>query len=154
MPFPPLGFVIVCTTASIDATIDITPHDTLPRFRIHLRHCMQLFKKMTMNKVVVSAAVLAAGLSAVAAQGTVVGAAEPGTMDDTFTIPFADFRADTKATQDAGCGSTFAGCHGKFTQLSHEVAGKVTVLDDCTFRIEGWQFDGKGPAVEWCALLP
>ena len=104
-----------------------------------------------MNKVVVSAAVLAAGLSAVAAQGTVVGAAEPGTMAQTFTEPYTAFVA-TAGAKKSGCGSSFAGCHGKFTQLSHEVAGKVTVLDDCTFRIQGWQFDGLGPAVEWCAL--
>lgn len=78
-------------------------------------------------------------------QGTVVGSTPPGTMDDTFTIPFSDFNS----TEDSGCGDTLAGCTGTFVELAHAINGTVTVIDDCTFRIQGWQFDGLGPDVEW-----
>lgn len=90
-------------------------------------------------------AVLGLCVSSVAAQGTVVGTAEPGTMDDTFTVPFSEF----DATAASGCGMTYAGCTGEFFELSHDINGTITVIDDCTFRIQGWQFDGLGPAVEW-----
>ena len=125
---------------------------SLPRFRIHRGHCMQFVNTLPMSKLAVSAVVLAAGLTAVSAQGSVVGAAEPGTMEETFTIPYTDFD-DTVAS---GCGMVFAGCTGELDGacpncVPHEVAGSITVLDDCTFRIQGWQFDGIGPAVEWCA---
>ena len=108
---------------------------------------------MAMSKFAMSAAVLGACLSGAAAQGssgTVVGEAQPGTMEETFTVPYTEYDSDT-AAKEAGCGITYAGCHGTFHQKSHAVAGEVTVLDDCTFRIQGWQFDGLGPAVEWCA---
>ncbi|NJR43236.1 MAG: DM13 domain-containing protein [Akkermansiaceae bacterium] len=82
-------------------------------------------------------------------QGTVAGAAMPGTMEDTFTVPYTEYAG----TVAPGCGNTYAGCSGEFFMLAHEIAGTVTVIDDCTFRIEGWQFDGEGPAVEWCASL-
>jgi hypothetical protein len=84
-------------------------------------------------------------------QGSVVGAAMPGTMAETFTVPFTEF----DSTVLSGCGTTYAGCTGELFEcpecVPHQVAGSITVIDDCTFRIQGWQFDGKGPAVEWCA---
>ena len=94
------------------------------------------------------------GAAADGTTGTVVGAAEPGTMEDTFTVPYTDFD-DTVAS---GCGMLFAGCTGVLDGMCpdcvpHEVEGTIEVLDDCTFRIQGWQFDGVGPAVEWCAAL-
>jgi hypothetical protein len=79
------------------------------------------------------------------AQGSVVGSAQPGTMPDTFTVPFSEFDPSP-----SGCGTIFAGCTGELATKQHAVAGTVEVIDDCTFRIQGWQFDGKGPAVEWC----
>ena len=114
-----------------------------------------------MNILTASAAaatVLGACLTGAAANmqttGTVVGAAEPGTMEDTFTVPYTEFD-DTVAS---GCGTVFAGCTGELDGacpdcVPHEVEGSIEVLDDCTFRIQGWQFDGVGPAVEWCAAL-
>ena len=44
-----------------------------------------------------------------------------------------------------------AGCSGELVGFSHSVAGTVTVIDDCTFKVDGWEFDGKGPVVEWWA---
>lgn len=103
-----------------------------------------------MSKFVASVALMAVLSTCMrgsyAQQGTVVGSAQPGTMDDTFTIPFSDFNS----SEDSGCGDTLAGCTGTFVELTHAINGTVTVIDDCTFRIQGWQFDGLGPAVEWC----
>lgn len=31
------------------------------------------------------------------------------------------------------------------------MAGTITVLDDCTFGVSGWEFDGEGPDVAWWA---
>lgn len=103
--------------------------------------------------VVLGVSLRSAAAQATTGQGTVVGAAMPGTMEDTFTIPFSTF----DGTEPSGCGQVFAGCTGELfecaTCVPHEVAGSITVIDDCTFRIQGWQFDGEGPAVEWCASL-
>ena len=100
---------------------------------------------MAMNILSVSTAaatVLGVCLNSAAADtttGTVVGAAEPGTMEDTFTIPYSDF----DDTVVSGCGMVFAGCTGELDGMCpdcvpHEVMGSITVLDDCTFRIQGW----------------
>lgn len=92
-------------------------------------------------------AVLGSCLGGAAAQDSVVGEAQPGTMADTFTLPYSEF----DSTAASGCGNSFAGCSGEFITISHDVAGTVEVIDDCTFRVQGWQFDGLGPAVEWYA---
>lgn len=93
--------------------------------------------------------VLGLCLGGAAADGSVVGSAQPGTMAGTFTVPFSEFESTTAS----GCSTSFAGCTGEFLTKEHEVAGIVTVIDDCTFRIQGWQFDGLGPAVEWYECL-
>lgn len=101
-----------------------------------------------MLAVSTAAFVFGSSLRAASAQnGLVVGGAFPGTMMDTFTVPFTDFD-----NEPSGCGRSFAGCTGELLQYWHQVAGSITVIDDCTFRIQGWQFDGIGPAVEWCAF--
>ena len=47
------------------------------------------------------------------------------------------------------------GCTGDLVNhpepFDHRINGTITVLDDCTFKVEGWDFDGVGPAVEWWA---
>ena len=64
-----------------------------------------------------------------------------------FTVPTADFAAANAA--DPGCSTLMAGCTGDIVELAHSLAGSVTVIDDCTFEVTGWEFDGLGPAVEW-----
>ena len=65
-----------------------------------------------------------------------------------FTVPSADFNA---TANDAGCPTTMSRCTGNIFGLSHDVAGTVTVIDDCTFQVDGWEYDGLGPAVAWWA---
>lgn len=83
---------------------------------------------------------------AAAQNGEVIGTATIGAMDETFTIPFQEW----DGTSPAECTSVMAGCTGEFIELQHETGGTVTVIDDCTFRISQYTFDGEGPAVEWC----
>lgn len=63
------------------------------------------------NKImaVYTAAFAVLGVSTVAAQGSVVGAALPGTMEQTFTVPFTEFDA---IVDRSGCGTLFSGCTG------------------------------------------
>jgi hypothetical protein len=51
----------------------------------------------------------------------------------------------------SGCERTMAGCTANFHMNSHEINGTVLVIDDCTFLVNGWQFDGLGLPVEWWA---
>lgn len=81
--------------------------------------------------------------------GSVVGAAQIGQMGDTFTVPQSEFTAGNTT-----CSTVMAGCTGSFVNgAAHMVEGEITVIDDCTFEISGWQFDGAGPAVEWWAAM-
>ena len=87
------------------------------------------------------AAALAVAPMAAMAQGSA------GSATDGYTLPTANFEAGSAAE----CPTTMAGCTGIFVTISHGVAGEVTVIDDCTFRVQSWEFDGQGPAVEWWA---
>lgn len=51
------------------------------------------------------------------------------------------------------CGSTDQriGSSATFSTLAHEVAGTVTIIDDCTLEITGFNYDGQGPAVYFYA---
>ena len=81
--------------------------------------------------------------------GEVVGESQIGQMGDTFTVPQDEFTAGTTS-----CSTAMAGCTGTFVNgAAHMVEGEITVIDDCTFEISGWQFDGVGPAVEWWAAM-
>ena len=71
-------------------------------------------------------------------------------LTDTVTLPTTEFAAYDTANP-AMCGNTMKGCTGSLSTISHDVAGEITVVDDCTFRVTGWQYDGLGPAVEWWA---
>lgn len=70
-------------------------------------------------------------------------------MEETFTVPQSEYTGGTSS-----CSKVMAGCTGTFVNgAAHEVEGVITVVDDCTFEISGWQFDGVGPAVEWWAAM-
>lgn len=71
---------------------------------------------------------------------------EPFTMASSFTFPTEEF-----PDEPSGCTTVMTGCTGTFVMFSHDIAGEVEVIDDCTFRVTGWEFDGIGPAVEWWA---
>lgn len=93
-----------------------------------------------------AAALALCKLAAGQAAGTVVGEATIGEMEETFTIPFAEWDGESPPE----CTAVMAGCTGEFVELSHATGGTITVIDDCTFRISQYSFDGEGPAVEWC----
>ena len=76
-----------------------------------------------------------------------IAQASAGSATDGYTLPTANFEAGSAPE----CSTTMAGCTGVFVTISHGVAGEVTVIDDCTFRVQSWEFDGQGPAVEWWA---
>ena len=86
----------------------------------------------------IAAAFIAVGSLALKTEG-----ADPG-----YTIPATSFTEDNAANN---CTSLLAGCTGELVGLSHSVAGTITVIDDCTFKVEGFDFDGLGPAVYWWA---
>jgi hypothetical protein len=72
-----------------------------------------------------------------------------GGMASSITLPTAEFAAYN--AKPPACSKVMAGCTGNFVTLLHGVNGTVMVLDDCTFRVQGWEFDGQGPKVEWWA---
>lgn len=77
------------------------------------------------------------------------GVATIGEMEDTFTVPQSEYTGGATS-----CSTVMAGCTGTFVNgATHKVEGVITVVDDCTFEISGWQFDGMGPAVEWWAAM-
>jgi hypothetical protein len=85
----------------------------------------------------------------VSAQSGVPQTATLGSMPTSLTAETSNF----KETSPPGCTKVMAGCKGSFTTKAHDVAGDVTVIDDCTFRVQGWEFDGGGPAVEWWGAM-
>lgn len=99
---------------------------------------------------ILSAAAMAlCQLAAAQEPGSVVGAATIGTMEGTFTLPSEEW----DGTSPPECTSVMAGCVGEFVEVSHATGGTVEVINDCTFRISSYSFDGEGPAVEWYVLL-
>lgn len=55
------------------------------------------------------------------------------------------------ASVHAACGtaSPFVGFEGSLTEMEHNVGGKVRILDDCTFEVTGFTYDGDAPAAYW-----
>jgi len=53
------------------------------------------------------------------------------------------------------CGSTDPriGAMGLLSNLAHEVSGAVTIIDDCTLEVTGFNYDGGGPEVYFYAAL-
>ncbi|KAL4458957.1 hypothetical protein ABPG75_013822 [Micractinium tetrahymenae] len=51
----------------------------------------------------------------------------------------------------AACGSTspHVGFEGDLTEMEHNVGGRVRILDDCTFEVTGFTYDGNAPAAYW-----
>mmetsp|Transcript_17626 Transcript_17626/g.45871 ORF Transcript_17626/g.45871 Transcript_17626/m.45871 type:complete len:129 (+) Transcript_17626:130-516(+) len=49
------------------------------------------------------------------------------------------------------CGATHpsVGFTADMVEISHDLRGTFTVVDDCTFKIENFSYDGTGPAVYW-----
>jgi len=48
---------------------------------------------------------------------------------------------------DCGSSSSKVGYSGSFQTLAHNVSGTATILDDCSFSISNFNYDGGGPAV-------
>jgi hypothetical protein len=67
-------------------------------------------------------------------------------MAGTFTKPLS---SDFDQSQPSGCSTGYAGCQGVLHGHHHQVRGTITVIDDCTFQVSDWEFDGEGPGVEW-----
>jgi hypothetical protein len=65
-------------------------------------------------------------------------------IEGSYTVPKAEYDG-----KPSGCSAQMAGCTGELVTLQHEVSGTVNVIDDCTFEVTDWQFDGLGPVVEW-----
>ena len=55
------------------------------------------------------------------------------------------------ANAERNCGSThpYVGFTGYFSTRAHRWAGRLTVLDDCTFVVNNFEYDGTAPAVYW-----
>lgn len=55
-----------------------------------------------------------------------------------------------------GCGSTheLVGATAEFNGRFHDVAGTLEVVDDCTLRINNFEFDGQGLDVRLYARMP
>ncbi|KAL4431620.1 hypothetical protein ABPG77_001462 [Micractinium sp. CCAP 211/92] len=55
------------------------------------------------------------------------------------------------ASVHAACGtsSPFVGFEGSLTEMEHNVGGTVKILDDCTFQVTGFTYDGNAPAAYW-----
>lgn len=53
----------------------------------------------------------------------------------------------------SGCSSSHpsVGASGTFVMFDHDVAGTLTVTDDCTLEIRGFDYDGQGPDVYFFA---
>eukprot|EP00877_Chromochloris_zofingiensis_P010195 jgi/Chrzof1/5429/Cz16g02200.t1 len=49
------------------------------------------------------------------------------------------------------CGTEhpYVGLVGELSQLQHKVSGKITILDDCSFQVTGFTYDGQAPAAYW-----
>lgn len=43
------------------------------------------------------------------------------------------------------------GLTSELSTLDHDVEGTVVVVDDCSFRVDGFKYDGTGPDVFWYA---
>jgi hypothetical protein len=68
-----------------------------------------------------------------------------GSMPTSLTAETSEFMEATPPE----CTKVMAGCKGTFQTKAHSTAGDLAVIDDCTFRVKSWEFDGQGPAVEW-----
>lgn len=105
---------------------------------------------LRLDHIIAAALVVCARCNAEATQGMELqGESTIGEMPETFTVPQSEFTGGASS-----CSTVMAGCTGTFVNgAAHEVEGEITVVDDCTFEISGWQFDGIGPAVEWWAAM-
>ncbi|EFN50780.1 hypothetical protein CHLNCDRAFT_142500 [Chlorella variabilis] len=45
--------------------------------------------------------------------------------------------------------SPYVGFEGQLTEFEHDVSGTVRIVDDCTFEVSGFTYDGQGPDVYW-----
>ncbi|CAL8466192.1 g5728 [Coccomyxa elongata] len=66
-----------------------------------------------------------------------------------LAIAFAIFGA--AAAIDAACtkASPYVGFSGPLTTIDHMIGGTVTILDDCSFKVTNFSYDGLAPAVHW-----
>ena len=55
------------------------------------------------------------------------------------------------AQAQRNCGSTHpnVGFVGDFSSRAHRWGGRLTVLDDCTFMVTNFEYDGTAPGVYW-----
>lgn len=60
-----------------------------------------------------------------------------------------DHFKDALMIVDPGCSALHArvGYQGSFQTFSHDVSGTATIIDDCSFTINNFNYDGGGPAV-------
>lgn len=117
----------------------------------HLRRHHLAIKMMSYFALSVMAASLLPAATATQAQRVLSQAGDGSSpLTDSVTVPTPDFAAYNTANP-AQCSMRMAGCTGMLSTLEHDVAGQITVIDDCTFRVRGWEYDGTGPAVEWWA---
>eukprot|EP01128_Nolandella_sp_AFSM9_P000793 TRINITY_DN10914_c0_g1_i1.p1 TRINITY_DN10914_c0_g1~~TRINITY_DN10914_c0_g1_i1.p1 ORF type:complete len:655 (-),score=114.59 TRINITY_DN10914_c0_g1_i1:132-2027(-) len=91
----------------------------------------------------------------------------PGLTWDSFTklsVYCVDFNANfgdvflesLEAPVDSSCDSThdLVGKSATLSSLEHDVGGVVQVIDDCTFEVTQFTYDGTGPAAYWYAGNP
>ncbi|EFN50783.1 hypothetical protein CHLNCDRAFT_142504 [Chlorella variabilis] len=45
--------------------------------------------------------------------------------------------------------SIYVGLEGQLTGLEHDVSGRVRIVNDCTFEVSGFTYDGQGSDVYW-----
>ena len=72
--------------------------------------------------------------------------------DNTSVTPAAG-NIDLSLGTDTNCSSSHSnvGATGSFSTLDHGVSGTLTVIDDCTIQITGFNYDGGGPQVYFYA---
>ena len=71
--------------------------------------------------------------------------------DSGYDDPIPNLGAELQS--DCGSTSPRIGSMASFSTRSHDVSGLVTIIDDCTLEVSGFNYDGEGPSVFFYAAL-
>ncbi|BDA51080.1 probable cytochrome b561, DM13 and DOMON domain-containing protein [Coccomyxa sp. Obi] len=86
------------------------------------------------------------------AQRTLLQASAPAPTRAAPVLAAAPGPAAAAAVK-SGCNGTrthpYVGYQGDLTTMDHNVGGHISILDDCTFRVTGFNYDGLAPAAHW-----
>ena len=71
--------------------------------------------------------------------------------DSGYDDPIPNLGAELQG--DCGSTSQRIGSTATFSTLAHDVSGVVTIIDDCTLEVTGFNYDGRGPSVYFYAAI-